>query len=120
MPHRLRRPPEIGAAIFIIFCETHADVAADAMPSPFDPEWASNLIDLRLNIPNCWWPGFSDKEGNLATLVEIDPGEIDMLLFCVSPRARGGRDGRGWDGRPPYLQERILTILFISDNLGEV
>ena len=89
MPHRLRRPPEIGAAFF---SEPLAGVAAEAMPSPFDPEWASNLIDLRLNIPNCWWPGFSDNEGNLATLVEIDQGEIEMLLFCVSSCARYAAD----------------------------
>ena len=82
------------------------------MPSPFDAEWASNLIHLRLNIPNCWWPGFSDTDVNSATLVEIDPGEIDKLLrsrrlrtpWTGWRRASGrtqdtrGQDGRGRDG----------------------
>ena len=83
------------------------------MPSPFDAEWASNLIHLRLNIPNCWWPGFSNTDVNSATLVEIDPGEIDKFLrsrrlrtsWTGWRRASGrtqdthGQDGRGRDGR---------------------
>jgi hypothetical protein len=39
---------------------------------PIDSEWAEILVGLRLNIPNKWWPGFSDGGINRGKIAAIN------------------------------------------------
>jgi hypothetical protein len=50
---------------------------------PIDSEWAETLIGLRLNIPNKWWPGFSDGGINRGKIAAINYNPSSSYYFEV-------------------------------------
>jgi hypothetical protein len=50
---------------------------------PIDSEWAETLIGLRLNIPNKWWPGFSDGGINRGKIAAINYDPSSSFYFEV-------------------------------------
>ncbi len=50
---------------------------------PIDSEWAETLVGLRLNIPNKWWPGFSDGGINRGKIAAINYNPLSSYYFEI-------------------------------------
>jgi hypothetical protein len=50
---------------------------------PIDSEWAETLIGLHLNIPNKWWPGFSNGGINRGKIAAINYNPLSLYYFKV-------------------------------------
>ncbi len=50
---------------------------------PIDSGWAETLVGLRLNIPNKWWPGFSNGGINRGKIAAINYDPLSLYYFKV-------------------------------------
>jgi hypothetical protein len=50
---------------------------------PIDLEWVETLAGLRLNIPNKWWPGFSNGGINRGKIAAINYNPPSLNYFEV-------------------------------------
>ena len=42
-------------------------------------DWANSLVGLRMNVLNCWWPGYSGTSQNYGTIVAVVADDPDAL-----------------------------------------
>ena len=65
--------------------ENQHQVIAPSNTSPLvtfpDQAWQQSLLGLRLNVADCWWPGYTGDAPNPGEIVGWDPEDIKMFYF---------------------------------------